>query len=214
MTGPAKFLFDTDFGSGRKSGAASAHQGSLAEAEARGFRSGYAAAKAEIAEAEQQTLAVALGRSAAALETLARGLRAVEGRLEAEAVEIAVAVATKLAPVLIAGEPLAEVVGLVTECFRHLHGTPHVVVRVNDAIFAAARERLDEVAATSSFQGRLIVLAEAEIAPGDCRIEWADGGAVRSRAAVEGLIAEAVSRYLAARRPATDAINCGAMSDA
>ena len=38
------------------------------------------------------------------------------------------------------------------------------------------------------------------MAPGDCRIEWADGGLVRDRAATEAAIGEAVSRYVAARR--------------
>jgi flagellar assembly protein FliH len=37
---------------------------------------------------------------------------------------------------------------------------------------------------------------------GDCRIEWADGGVVRHRAATEAVIAEAVERYLAVRRAA------------
>ena len=38
------------------------------------------------------------------------------------------------------------------------------------------------------------------LAPGDCRIEWADGGLTRDRAAVAAAISEAVSRYVAARR--------------
>jgi len=53
------------------------------------------------------------------------------------------------------------------------------------------------------FEGRLILLAEPGMAPGDCRIEWADGGLVRDRAATEAAIGEAVSRYLAARRDGT-----------
>jgi flagellar assembly protein FliH len=43
-------------------------------------------------------------------------------------------------------------------------------------------------------------MAEAAIAPGDCRIEWADGGLKRDRAATELAIAEAVERYIASRR--------------
>ena len=35
--------------------------------------------------------------------------------------------------------------------------------------------------AARGFEGRLVVLAEPEIAPGDCRIEWADGGVVRDQ---------------------------------
>ena len=47
-----------------------------------------------------------------------------------------------------------------------------------------------------------MVLAEPDIAPGDCRIEWADGGVKRDRAAIEAAIDEAVARYVAARREA------------
>ncbi len=48
------------------------------------------------------------------------------------------------------------------------------------------------------------MLAEPDIAPGDCRIEWADGGVKRDRAATEAAIAEAVARYVAARRGDAD----------
>jgi len=73
------------------------------------------------------------------------------------------------------------------------------VVRVADGLYEEACGRLKEIADRSSFTGRLIVLADPEVAVGDCRIEWADGGSTRDRAAVEQLIAEAVDRYLSAR---------------
>jgi flagellar assembly protein FliH len=44
-----------------------------------------------------------------------------------------------------------------------------------------------------------VVLGEPEIMPGDCRVEWADGGVVRDRAAVELAIDGAVNRYLTGR---------------
>ena len=201
MNAPAKCLFDHDFGRAGR-GSAGAMPGSLAEAEARGHRAGYAAAKAEFAASQERDLAAALGRAAAALQDLARGLRAVEGRLEAEAVEVAVAVADKLAPALLAREPLAEIAALATDCFRHLVGAPHVVIRVSEAICDSARAHLEEIAASFGFAGRLTVLADAKIARGDCRIEWTDGGMVRDRAATEAVIAEAVQRYLAVRAPA------------
>ena len=43
------------------------------------------------------------------------------------------------------------------------------------------------------------MLAEPDIAPGDCRIEWADGGIKRDSAAIEAAIDEAVARYIASR---------------
>lgn len=206
MTARAKFLFDLDFAAppGSKDAAptitAAAHEAALAEAEARGYRNGLAAAEAQArTQAERQT-AHAFERIGSALADIARQLAAVENRLEAEAVEVAVAVARKLSPALIAQEPFAEICALATECFRELLTAPHVVVRVHDGLYAIARERLDEVARTLGFAGRLVVLGEEAVAPGDCRIEWADGGLIRDRAATEAAVAEAVGRYVAVRR--------------
>jgi flagellar assembly protein FliH len=123
----------------------------------------------------------------------------VELRVEAEAVEVAVATGRKLADALIAREPFAEIEALATGCFRELVATPHVVVRVNDALYAQAQEKLTEIARQSGFDGRLLVLAEPDIAVGDCKIEWADGGMRRDKAAAEALIGETVQRFLAAR---------------
>lgn len=205
MTAPMRFLFDTDFsGDGAKPGIPLAeHQARLAETEAAGYRKGFAAAEAKAkAEADRQ-MPAALAAVAGALEALRRHAAALEARLETEAVEVAVAVARKLAPALIAREPLAEISALVADAFRHLVSAPHVVVRLEDALFAAAQPLIAELARARGFEGRLIVLADPEIAPGDCRIEWADGGTTRNRAATEAAIAELVERYLAARRAGT-----------
>src|SRR5712691_2847330 len=192
MGTPAKFLFDNDFGAADKSKfvTLAEHGARLADVEAAGYRTGFTAAKLEA----EQHAAAALERIAAAVET----------RLETEAVEVAVAVAKKLAPELIAREPFAEISALAIDCFRHLVAAPHVVVRVNDQLHAAAREKLEESTRLGGFDGRLVVLAEPDIAPGDCRIEWADGGIKRDRAATEAAIAEAVARYIAGRRGETD----------
>ena len=74
-----------------------------------------------------------------------------------------------------------------------------MVVRVNDALQATAREKLDEIARGRGLDSRLVVLAKPDIAPGDCRIEWADGGIHRDSAATAAAIDEAVARYINAR---------------
>ena len=89
--------------------------------------------------------------------------------------------------------------GLVADCFSHLVATPHLVVRVNDQLYEAARERIERLAKPSGFQGRLVILAEPNIPTGDCKIEWADGGVVLERAAIEAKIDELVGRYMASR---------------
>jgi len=204
MAAPAKFLFNLDFSSGEDQQAQRASKAELeqavAEAEARGHRAGYAAAQADADVEAQRRFAAALEQIGDRLAALSGGLGDIERRLEAEAVEVAVAVANKLAPELIAREPFAEIAALAADCFRQLVSAPHVVVRINDALYAEARERLEEIARMRGFDGRLVVLAEPDVAPGDCRIEWADGGLTRDGAKTEAAINEAVEAYVAVRR--------------
>jgi flagellar assembly protein FliH len=205
---PAKFLFDQDFTAapdGRTTAVSVAeHALKVKEADGTGFRRGYSQAQAEAAATEQHRAAAALERIAAGLERLAGSLAAIEAKVETEAIEVAVAVARKLAPELVAREPLAELAALAADCFRHLVATPHVVVRVNGTIHAAAREELDRMVNARGLDSRLVVLVDPEIAAGDCRIEWADGGITRDNAAIAGAVGEAVTRYVDARRTAAD----------
>lgn len=203
MAAQAKYLFDQDFAAGsggaEKAVAPSEHAILLGEAESKGFRDGFAAAEKEGTAVAARRTAVALEQIGDALDRLARGLAAVEQRLETEAVALAVAVARKLAPELVSRQPFAEIAALATECFKQLSAAPHVVVRVNDALHETARTELGEIARTRGFEGRLVVLAEPEIAPGDCKIEWADGGIVRDTARTETAIGKAIGRYLGTR---------------
>jgi len=205
MSAPTKFLFDVDFAAGHRKPAEptvalAEHQSKLAEAETAAHLRGYTEAKNDVhIDAERRT-AAALERIAASLAEAGRALNAIEARLESEAVEVAVAVAKKLAPALVAREPFAEIAALASDCFRELADSPHIAVRVNDALYAAAREKLDVLARARGFEGRLVVLGEPGIAVGDCRIEWADGGINRDNAAADAAIGEAVTRYLSARQ--------------
>ena len=206
MTARAKFLFDADFGPVKDTVppriTPEQHQAAITAAESRGYQRGMAAAEAQArTEAERRT-AAAYERIANVLAGLAGEMKAIEGRLEAEAVNVAVAVASRLAGAMLAREPLAEISALATECFNAFLAAPHVVVRVNNALYDAARQRLDEIARGRGFEGRLVVLGEAEIALGDCRIEWADGGVIRDSAAVAAAIDDLVGRYVAERRTA------------
>ena len=129
-----------------------------------------------------------------------RGLPAVEARLETEAVDVAVAVAKKLAAALIAREPLAEIRGAGHGLLPPSGATPACGgARQRGPARERAASRSRRWCATRGLAGRLVVLAEPDIATGDCRIEWADGGVNRDRAATEAAIDEAVARYVKAR---------------
>jgi flagellar assembly protein FliH len=206
MSAATKFLFDTDFGGNTEGKPAepvvtlAEHAVRLAEAETAAHRRGFAEAQNDAGVEADRRIAATLERIAAGLAAAGEALHAIETRLECEAVEVAVAVARKLAPTLVAREPFAEISALASECFQQLIASPHIAVRVNDTLYAAAKEKLDEVARTKNFEGRLVVLAEPDIALGDCRVEWADGGINRDNAATDAVIGEAVARYISARR--------------
>jgi flagellar assembly protein FliH len=203
MAAPAKFMFDVDFSAPDKSRdkATPAEVAQrVAAAEAKAYRDGFEAGQREAKAESDRRTALALEEIKIAMQGIAARFAGVETRMETEAVDVAVAVARKLCSELIAAEPLGELSGLVSECFSHLVSTPHLVVRVNDQLYEAARERIERLAKPSGFQGRLVILAEPEIAAGDCRIEWADGGVVLERAAIEAKIDELVGRYIASRK--------------
>jgi flagellar assembly protein FliH len=206
MGAPAKFLFDLDFSVPDKTRERAATTAEVAEqiaaAEARGHRAGFEAAQREAKAESDRRASLALEQIGGAIAAIAGRFSAIETRMETEAVNVAVSVARKLCSELVAREPLAEAEALVSDCFRHLVSTPHLVVRINDQLYDAARERIEALAKRHGFQGRMVILAEPEIVSGDCRIEWADGGVVLERDAIEAKVNELVGRYMASRNQA------------
>jgi flagellar assembly protein FliH len=196
MKSTAKYLFDDDFSASEKPTITLVEaERRRVDAESQAYRKGFAAGQAQ---AQGDALAVI----ADGMERLDKALAGIEARLETEAVEVAVAVAGKLAPELIAREPFAEISALATESFSHLVKAPHVVVHIGAEAFEPAKVKLDEIAHARGFEGRLVVLPDPAMAPGDCRIEWADGGVARDRAATLATIDDVVARYVAARNSA------------
>jgi flagellar assembly protein FliH len=196
-------MFDEDFATGVKPTITVIEADRRrADAEAQAHRKGFAAGQAQTQGEAEQRIATAFTIIADGMARLDRALAGIEARLESEAVEVAVAVASKLAPELVAREPFTEISALATECFRQLVTTPHIAVRIGPDIYDTAKDRLEEAARARGYEGRLVVTSDDTLAPGDCRIEWADGGVNRDQAATLAAIGDVVSRYVAARVPA------------
>jgi flagellar assembly protein FliH len=166
-----------------------------AEGEASGFAAGRAAAEARAAE----RIAEEAGRLSATARAILAVLDADRLRIEREALDVAVLAARKLAGTLIEREPLGEITALLRECLRPLARTPHLTVRLRPQDAERLEPELERLARETGFAGRLVLVADADCALGDCAIEWVDGGVVRERGAIEADITAAVERYLAAR---------------
>lgn len=187
MASATKFMFGTDFREGSRKAAGEAD---LAAARAEGFRAGQEQAQRE-AQAQLGGLTAQFARSA---ERLFAQEAARSAAIEEQAAHLALATAQALAGAALAEKPLAALAGAVRECLSHARTAPHLVLRVNEVMVEPAEELTRKLAAEHGFAGKLIVLGQADIAPGDGRIEWAEGGFVLDSQQLSTLIEQAVAR--------------------
>ena len=203
---PAKFRFDLDLGHRQERNTVlteTAIATLVANARDEGRREG-------LAEGERSAAVRAAQAIANAATTLADHTAALNAALDdsrhatlSDAVSLAAIIGRKLARHLLDREPTAEIEALLAECLASLDAVPHLVIRCNPELADAVREIATARIATSGFTGRLVVLGEPDIALGDARLEWVDGGIVRNSAELEQQIDRRITQYLAAQRGTT-----------
>ncbi|PZU95478.1 MAG: flagellar assembly protein FliH [Chelatococcus sp.] len=186
MSHPTKFLFGRDF---RDGGRARASDADLATAREQGFHAGMDQARRE-AQGELNGLVGQLARTA---ERLFAQEAARATQLEEQAVRLALSVARALAGAALAERPMAALERAVRECIGHARQTPHLAIRVNEAAVEAVEALSRRLALEGGFAGRIVVLGEPDIAPGDGRIEWADGGFAIEASQMDALVQQAVA---------------------
>ena len=155
---------------------------SVAEARKSGLAEGTAKGRAEAtAQIEKQTANAlqAIGNHFAAID---REVQASAGALSETAVELSLAMTRRLFPELARRHGLAEIEGLLGRSLDMLKTEPRFTVRVASDQREALVERIDALAGQRGFEGRVMVVADDALKAGDCRIEWAQGGMIRSAA--------------------------------
>lgn len=172
-----------------------------AAAREEGRREGIAEGRRQAELETEERVAQSAAALVKATGELAASRASQEKRDAEEAVTIGLAAARKLCSALIAREPMAEIEALIRDALGWAADAPHLVARVDPETAEILRERIDALASQTGFQGRVVVLPDPEVGPGDGRIDWADGGAVRDGKKIEAGITEAVERFLATRRP-------------
>ena len=75
---------------------------------------------------------------------------------------------------------------------------PRIVVRVHDSLLDAVVQRLPQLQQQQAFAGKVIVLSDAGVIAGDCKIEWADGGLERLSRTLSQQLDSALERLLSA----------------
>lgn len=115
--------------------------------------------------------------------------------VRAEAVQVALIAAERLAGELLQRDPTTLLEAIFSDCLEHLSDAPHIAIRVNDALAERLQDKVQEIAARNGFAGKTIVLGDPETPSGDFRIEWADGGVSRDFETLRLHVNEIVTRH-------------------
>ena len=93
--------------------------------------------------------------------------------------DVALAIVRKVLPTYVAQHGLEEIKSIVAQVMSEVAREPRLVLRVNEEQFDVVNLKIKEVAERQAYAGKIIVLAEPDLGPADCRVEWADGGIER-----------------------------------
>lgn len=193
----AKFMYETDFRNEARGRRITDVEVETARQE--GFGAGYAEGQ-EAARAEANA---ALVHMAGLISQQAERLLATQAErtdlIEASAAVLAATMARRLAGAALAEKPQALIEHAARECIMHARSAPHLAVRVNEAHIDSAEQLFGRLTRESGYAGKVIILGEPDIAPGDARFEWADGGVVIDRAALDKQIDSVIGQVLGPR---------------
>ena len=143
----------------------------------------------------QGRLAAALNHLAEAATALLARADAHEAEREAQAVEVAVLIARKVAGEALDAAPLASIGEAARAALQHLRGVPHLAVRAHEDLVEQVDALVQRMARERGFEGRIVTLGDPDIPPGDVRLEWADGGVVRDGSRIEQAVSQILSTH-------------------
>jgi flagellar assembly protein FliH len=191
MSAPHKFLFDQSFDQAEAARSAvprkppppppepTFSKGELEAARQAGSQAGREAALAEAAQSTETRVGEALSRLASGITEVLAARQSYIDEAQRQAGDTMRVLLRKAVPALSRKAPLVEIDALVTDCLREAFDEPRIVLRVADALFEAVQQRLGALTASTGFAGRIVLLADETLGPGDARVEWAEGGAER-----------------------------------
>ena len=161
------------------------------------YANGNEAGRTEALAGIEQRAAQALEQVIAGVGQITNRLGTFEAGLSSEAKSLSVAVGQAIASELLAQSHASEIEAIVSEALGFLTQQPHVVVRIHEDLLEHFTSRLEALADSRGFMGKLIILGEPDLEQADCRIEWAEGGITRDTNALAARLDEIVQRHLA-----------------
>lgn len=186
----------------------------LAAARDEAYRAGLEAGRQEERQSLERSAADSLRSIAVALADTIETIDGKAEEIERASLKAAVDVARKLVPSLSVKQAQVEVESIIGQCLERLREEPRIVVRVADAALDQIKSRLDDLAESRGFEGRIVLLAQPDFQPSEVKVEWADGGAERNLAQIWAGIDATLERALEAAPSRARDINRAAVAEA
>ena len=161
-----------------------------------GYEAGRQAALTEHKSSTEQATAETLARIEQAMSELTDAQNTSIEETMSRLIDAASAMLRKLMPELTRLHGMAEIESCVVECARNLVDEPRIVVRVADGRIDGLQASLDRVGQSAGFTGQVVLVADPDLGPADCRVEWADGGTTRDTNRIRHAVDDAVQRAL------------------
>lgn len=111
-----------------------------------------------------------------------------------DATALSLAIVRKFFPTLNEQSALDEVTSTVVEILKRLIDEPRILIKANSVISEDLAERLLRHFEDKGFNGNLSVVADEDVAMGDCKLEWSNGTAERNLSALMGEIDDIIAQ--------------------
>ncbi len=102
----------------------------------------------------------------------------------------------KLSPSIMQGREVDDIKAVVMQAFEENPNEQRLVIRVHDSVLDQIIKDIDPMAKKIGFSGKSIIVADQNLQPQDCRVEWADGGMEKVTATVWQNLEQAVQQIL------------------
>ncbi len=168
----------------------------MAAAREEAFAKGKEEGVNEAAEATERDILAALNALEGRFDALFKSQEEADASILESAISVAVTITRKVFPTLNGQNGLKEVERMVGLALEKILEEPVVNVTVHPDFTAALKERLGTIAAKANYKGKVEVLGADDIPTGDCRVDWAGGGAQRNLDELWQEIDEIIERNL------------------
>ena len=200
---PQKFTFDRRFdstastGNGHGYGTAAKAKRSFTPEEVEAIKAeAFERGRGSLEAIAAQSQSMALSQIAEAAMTALNALDQMAAEARAEALSTGMLAARRIAEAALSRYPLDTLEETIAHCLAQAANEPRVVIRIGGDVADALKARIDALAQSIGFSGRIIVTADPHLSRADCRLEWSDGGAERDAASIAERIEAVLMRFI------------------